>query len=89
MDSTYTYACEVVWRLAGEQEAGWELVRALDSTDQEIREMASSALCESGPRLQELIATGLSAKQITEEQAAQCFREMMTCCPVPIISWTN
>jgi HEAT repeat protein len=89
MDATYTYACGVVWCLVGEQEAGWELVRALDSKDRDIRQIATAALCEAGPQSIELIGSGLSTKQITLDQATQCLRELTRYFPLATLGPTN
>ncbi len=79
--SAFTYACAVVWCRTGEKDAGWELVRALNEGDGEIREIASSALAEAGPRSLALIEAALTLKQITPERAAPCLLNILANLP--------
>ena len=79
--SAFTYACAVVWCRSGEKDAGWELVRALNDGDGEIREIASCALADAGPRSLGLIEAALTLKQITPEQAAPCLLSILVNLP--------
>jgi len=49
MDIIYVFVCGVVWSKYGEQGAGQELLRTVDSGDGEMKALAE-AMFEKGPR---------------------------------------
>jgi HEAT repeat protein len=89
MSSAFTYACAVVWCRTGEKDAGWELIRALNDRECEVREIASSALAEAGPRSLSLIEAALTLKAITPEQAAPCLFTILANLPPDVLTPDN
>lgn len=79
----------MVWCRSGEKDAGWELVRALNDADSEIREIASSALVEAGPPSLSLIEAALTLKEITPEQAAPCLLQILAKLPPDVVISDN
>ena len=54
MDSDYVFLCGVMWCRFGQQDAGKELLRAAESTDPDISELAWAMLAKGVRRLREL-----------------------------------
>jgi hypothetical protein len=50
VDALYLFGCLTVWRKTGNLQAGWELIRALASSDPNIRSMAEALVYASGRR---------------------------------------
>ena len=42
--------CGNLWQNLGDQQAGWELIRCLRSSDPQVRDAAQEYLVEAGPR---------------------------------------
>ncbi|MBV8892071.1 MAG: hypothetical protein JO266_08920 [Acidobacteria bacterium] len=40
MDLNYVFLCGLMWNRYGQEEAGWELVRAIRSADPDVRALA-------------------------------------------------
>ncbi len=89
MKSAFTYACAVVWCRSGEKDAGWELITALSDVECEVREIATSALSEAGPRSLSLIEAALTIKKITPEQAAPCLLSILANLPPEVLTPDN
>jgi hypothetical protein len=49
VDAFYLFGCMTLWRKTGNIQAGWELTRALASSDPEMRSMAEAVLCVPKP----------------------------------------
>ena len=54
MDSNYVFLCGVMWCRYGQQDAGKELLRAAESNDPDISELAWAMLAKGTSRLREL-----------------------------------
>jgi hypothetical protein len=63
--------CGNLWQTFGDEEAGWTLVRCLESSDPEVRMSAEDYLAEAGPRsiklLQVAVASGTLGMVAAEE----------------------
>ena len=57
MNSDYVFLCGVMWCRFGQQDAGKELLRAAESTDPDISELAWAMLAKGVRRLRELEKT--------------------------------
>ena len=66
MDSNYVFLCGVMWCRYGQQDAGKELLRAAESTDPDISELAWAMLAKGTSRLREL-----------EKRAQACSRTIL------------
>ena len=64
----YLVLCGMVWAQSGEQRAGLELVRALDSPNQLVRVLARTLLQANGGS-KELIAEALAQDEISVSMA--------------------
>jgi hypothetical protein len=49
MDASYVFLCGVMWCRYGQEEAGWELVRAIRSGDADVRALAWALLGQREP----------------------------------------
>jgi len=54
MDSNYVFLCGVMWCRYGQQDAGKELLRAAESNDPDISQLAWAMLAKGMRRLREL-----------------------------------
>ncbi len=54
MDSDYVFLCGVIWCKFGRQDAGKELLRAVDSGDRDVKALASEMFAKGLRRLSEL-----------------------------------
>ena len=54
MDSNYVFLCGVMWCRYGQQDAGKELLRAAESNDPDISQLAWTMLAKGKRRLREL-----------------------------------
>ncbi len=54
MDSNYVFLCGVMWCRYGQQDAGKELLRAAESNDPDISQLAWEMLAKGMRRLREL-----------------------------------
>ena len=54
MDGNYVFLCGVMWCRFGQQDAGKELLRAAESNDPDISELAWAMLAKGMRRLREL-----------------------------------
>jgi len=84
MELGFVYACGILWCRTREQDAAWELVRALNSSDEEIRDMARIALAEGGAESLSFLEMALSTNEITPEQAAPCLLDILAVLPEPV-----
>jgi hypothetical protein len=69
MDAAYIVLCGAMWSQFGEQDAGRELIRALNSSDREMRALARALLVQAGRRSKALIGEALAKQEITPLQA--------------------
>jgi len=75
MDSTYVFLCGVAWCQFGEEAAGSELIRALNSADRKIRVLAGAMLAKAGLRSKALIGEAVARQEMSEIQASLCMFE--------------
>jgi hypothetical protein len=61
MDGNYVFLCGVMWCRFGQQDAGKELLRAVDSGDPDMKALARA-----------MFAKGVRRLRVLEEQAQAC-----------------
>jgi hypothetical protein len=72
MDAAYILLCGAMWSQFGEEDAGRELIRALSSSDPEVRVLARAIIIQAGMRSQALIGEALAKQEISPVQARLC-----------------
>ena len=72
MYGNYLVLCGMVWSQFGKQDAGLELIRALNSDDENVRVLARILLQQGGAGSQELIGEALAQDEISEDVAMLC-----------------
>ena len=89
MDSAYVDLCGAMWSQFGDENAGSELIRALSSSDPEVRVLARAMLEQAGVRSKILIGEALANNEISGVQARLCTFEQHEKSQVPdsLRSW--
>jgi hypothetical protein len=64
--------CGNLWQSLGDQQAGWELIRCLRSSDPEVRGAVEEFLVEAGPRSFTLLQAAVAAGVLEGTTAAEC-----------------
>lgn len=64
--------CGNLWQSLGDQRAGWELIRCLQSHDPQVRDAAHEYLVEAGPRSVKLLQAAILAGALDDEVAVDC-----------------
>ncbi len=77
MDVNYMLACGIAWRKTADQDAGWELVEALESPDPEVRQFAQYMLLERRDQAMELLEDAITLGVVTPETAGPCMVELI------------
>jgi len=72
MYGDYLVMCGMVWAQFGKQDAGLELIRALDSPDQDVRVLARILLEQASEGSKELIGEALALDEISVSMAQLC-----------------
>jgi hypothetical protein len=72
MYGNYLVLCGMVWSQFGKQDAGLELIRALDSEDENVRVLARVLLQQGGAGSKELIGEALAQREISVDVALLC-----------------
>jgi hypothetical protein len=72
MDPAYVVLCGAMWSQFGDDSAGGELIRALSSSNPEIRVLARAMLEQAGLRSKVLIGEALANHEISGVQAQLC-----------------
>jgi HEAT repeat protein len=72
MYGEYLVLCGMVWAQFGAQEAGLELIRALTSSDPDVRVLARTLLEHANGGSQELIGEALTQDEISVSMASLC-----------------
>ncbi len=72
MNANYIFLCGMVWAHFGEEDAGLEVVRALNSPDQNMRVLARAMLEQATGGSKELIGQAVAEAEIGEDQAVFC-----------------
>jgi hypothetical protein len=76
MDTNYLVLCGMVWSQFGQESAGRELIRALASSDDNIRVLARTMLEHAGAGSKELIGQALAEDEISASMASLCAFEL-------------
>jgi len=71
MDANYVFMCGMIWSQFGEQDAGHELISALQSTDPAVRVLARTMLDQSRGS-KELLGQALADRTISTGDAELC-----------------
>ena len=77
MDHEHLFEYGVLWRNTADPEAGWELIRGLQSLDSGLRSIAQVLLLENGQRSIELLENALAAGSLSPYIAVQCITEIL------------
>jgi hypothetical protein len=77
MDIDYMLACGIVWRRTADPEAGWDLVKGLESTDPELRVLAQTFLVESGESSVGLLESALATGIVDPDVGGSCMAEIL------------
>jgi hypothetical protein len=64
--------CGNLWQSLGDQQAGWELIRCLRSSDPQVRGAAQEYLVEAGPRSITLLRAAVASGVLEGTTAAEC-----------------
>jgi len=64
--------CGNLWQSLGDQQAGWELIRCLRSSDPEVRGTVQEYLVEAGPRSFTLLQAAVASGVLEGTTAAEC-----------------
>ena len=77
MDMNYMVACGFVWRKTADPEAGWELIKALESPHPGVRLLAQSLLVENGEDSMVLLEGAVANGITSPEAAGPCMAEIL------------
>ena len=77
MEADYVVACGIIWRKTADPVAGWELVEALGSDDQEIRLLAQSILTECGEASMNLLESAVATGMVKPDFAGPCMTAIL------------
>jgi len=72
MYGNYLMLCGMVWAQFGKEDAGLELIRAMDSTDPDIRVLARTLLAQANGGSKELLAEAWANAEISAHMASLC-----------------
>jgi len=72
MNATYIFLCGMVWAYFGKEDAGLELIRTLNSPDQNMRILARAMLEQANGGSKALIGQALAQAEIPEDMATLC-----------------
>jgi hypothetical protein len=71
--------CGNLWQSLGDQQAGWELIRCLRSSDPRVRDAAQEYLVEAGPRSIKLLQAAVASGALEGAIAADCMVTVLDC----------
>jgi hypothetical protein len=71
--------CGNLWQNLGDQQAGWELIRCLRSSDPQVRDAAQEYLVEAGPRSIKLLQAAIASGALEGATAAECMVTLLDC----------
>jgi hypothetical protein len=72
MNANYIFLCGMVWAHFGEEDAGRELIRTLNSPDQDMRILARAMLEQANGGSKALIGQAVAESEIREDMATLC-----------------
>jgi len=75
-DIHYILVCGVIWQKTADVAAGWELIRALNSEDPCLREIAKQILVECGQPSMTLLESAFANGSVTPDSAGECIAEI-------------
>jgi hypothetical protein len=64
--------CGNLWRSLGDDQAGWELIRCLRSSNPQVRGAAQEYLAEAGPRSIKLLQAAVASGVLEGTTAVEC-----------------
>ena len=73
--------CGNLWQNLGDQQAGWELIRHLQSSDPEVRWAAKEYLLEAGPRSIRLLQSAVASGAVEGSIAVDCIVALLSDLP--------
>ena len=79
MDNLELLICGSLWQNLGDDDAGWELIRCLRSSDPQVRGTAQGFLLEAGPRSIKLLQAAVAAGVLDGTVAAECIVTLIDC----------
>jgi HEAT repeat protein len=71
--------CGNLWQNLGDQQAGWELIRCLRSSDPHVRGAAQVYLAEAGPRSIKLLQAAVALGALEGAMASECMVTVLDC----------
>jgi hypothetical protein len=75
------FLCGNLWQNLGDQQAGWELIRCLRSSDPQVRDAAQEYLVEAGPRSIKLLQAAVASGALEGAMASECMVTVLDCAP--------
>jgi len=75
-DVHYVLVCGVIWQRNADLVAGWELIRALNSEDLYLREIAKQILVACGQPSMKLLESAFAKGSVTPDSAGECIAEI-------------
>src|SRR5215467_7658833 len=75
-DVHYILVCGIVWQKNADLAAGWQLIKALNSEDLYLREIARAILVESGQPSMKLLESAFANGSVTPASAGECITEI-------------
>ena len=80
MDLTNLFLCGMAWAQFGGEDAGRELIRALQAPNPQTRVLSRVMLEQAGERSKQLIGDALAQQEMSETAASLCSFEKATGC---------
>lgn len=77
MDIDYMLACGIIWRQTADPVAGWELIEALKSSDQCVRQIAQTILVECGEPSMDLLQSAMATGTVNPDSAGACIAAIL------------
>jgi len=79
MTDVNLFLCGNLWQNLGDQQAGWELIRRLRSSDPQVRDEAQEYLVEAGPRSIKLLQAAVASGALEGAMASECMATVLDC----------
>lgn len=77
MDANFMMACGTEWRKTADLDAGWELLKALESPDPGLRLLAQNLLVENGEISMDLLEGAVATGIVSPQVAGPCMAEIL------------
>jgi len=75
-DVHYILVCGIIWQKNANLVAGWQLIKALNSEDLYLREIARAVLVECGQPSMKLLESAFANGSVTPASAGECLTEI-------------